>query len=170
MGTKLIFRTAFHSQTDSQSERVIQVLEDLLRACALDLKGNWDDYLALVEFAYNNSFQASIGMSPFEGLYGRKCRSPVCWDDVGERKLLGPELVQLIVEKVALIKERLKTAQSRQKSYADNCRRDLEFEVGDHVFLKVSPMKSMMRFGRKGKFSSRFVGPFKIILFSISML
>ncbi|RVW37560.1 hypothetical protein CK203_073903 [Vitis vinifera] len=105
---------------------------------------------ALVEFAYNNSFQASIGMTPFEALYGRRCRSPVCWDDVGEKKLLGPELVQLTVEKVSLIKERLKAAQSRQKSYADNRRRDLEFEVGDHVFLKVSPMKSIMRFGRKG--------------------
>ncbi|RVW73465.1 Transposon Ty3-G Gag-Pol polyprotein [Vitis vinifera] len=99
LGTKLSFSTAFHPQTDGQLERVIQVLEDLLRACALDLKGNWDDYLPLVEFAYNNSFQASIGMAPFEALYGRRCRSPVCWDDVGEKKLLGPELVQLTVEK-----------------------------------------------------------------------
>ena len=124
-----------------------------MKACTLDLKGNWDNYLPLVEFAYNNSFQARIWMSPFEGLYGRKCRSPICWDDVGERKLLGPELVQLTVEKVVLIKERLKITQSRHKSYAHNRRQDLEFEVGDHVFLKVSPMESMMRFGRKGKFS-----------------
>ncbi|RVW45588.1 Transposon Ty3-I Gag-Pol polyprotein [Vitis vinifera] len=151
LDTKLSFSTAFHPQTDGQSERVIQVLEDLLRACILDLQGNWDDHLPLVEFAYNNSFQASIGMTPFEALYGRKCQSPICWNDVGERKLLGPELVQLTVEKVALIKERLKAAQSRYKSYADHRRRDLEFEVGDHVFLKVSPMKSVMRFGRKGK-------------------
>ncbi|RVW98889.1 Transposon Ty3-I Gag-Pol polyprotein [Vitis vinifera] len=158
LGTKLSFSTAFHPQTDGQSERVIQVLEDLLRACILDLQGNWDDHLPLVEFAYNNSFQASIGMAPFEALYGRKCRSPICWNDVGERKLLGPELVQLTVEKVALIKERLKAAQNRHKSYADHRRRDLEFEVGDHVFLKVSPMKSVMRFGRKGKLSPRFVG------------
>ncbi|RVW32511.1 Transposon Ty3-G Gag-Pol polyprotein [Vitis vinifera] len=163
LGTKLSFSTAFHPQTDGQSERVIQVLEDLLRACILDLQGNWDDHLPLVEFAYNNSFQASIGMAPFEALYGRKCRSPICWNDVGERKLLGPELVQLTVEKVALIKERLKAAQSRHKSYADHRRRDLEFEVGDHVFLKVSPMKSVMRFGRKGKLSPRFVGPFEIL-------
>ncbi|KAL6343167.1 hypothetical protein AAG906_020956 [Vitis piasezkii] len=107
--------------------------------------GNWDDYLPLVEFAYNNSFQASIGMTPFKALYVRRCRSPVCWDDVGEKKLLGPELVQLTVEKVSLIKERLKVAQN------------LEFEVGDHVFLKFSPMKSIMRFGRKGKLSPRFI-------------
>ena len=163
LGTKLSFSTAFHPQTDGQSERVIQVLEDLLGACTLDLKGSWDDYLPLVEFTYNNSFQASIGMAPFEGLYGRKCRSLICWDDVGEKKLLRLELVQLTVENVALIKEILKATQSRQKSYADNRKRDLEFEVGDHVFLKVSPMKSVMRFGRKGKFSSRFVGPFKIL-------
>ena len=163
MGTKLSFSTAFHPRIDGQLERVIQVLEDLLRACTLDLKGNWDDYLSLVEFAYNNSFQVSIGMTPFEGLYGRKCRSPVCWDDVGERKLLGPKLVQLTVEIFALIKKRLKTAQSRQKSYTDNRRRNLEFKVGDNVFLKVLPMKSMMRFGRKGKLSPWFVGPFEIL-------
>ena len=84
-----------------------------MRACALDLKGNWDDYFPLVEFAYNNSFQAIIGMTPFEGLCGRRCRSPVCWDDVEERKFLGPKLVQLTVEKIALIKERLKTTQRR---------------------------------------------------------
>ena len=115
MGTKLSFSTAFHPQTDGQLERVIQVLEDLLRACTLDLKGNWDDYLPLVEFAYNNSFQVSIGMTLFKGLYGRKCRSLVCWDDVGERKLLGPKLVQLTVENFALIKKILKTTQSKQK-------------------------------------------------------
>ena len=143
MGTKLSFSTASHPQTDGQSERVIQVLEDLLRACILDLQGNWDDHLPLVEFTYNNSFQASIGMAPFEALYGRKCRSPICWNDVGERKLLGPELVQLTVEKVSLIKKKLKATQSKQKSYADNRRRDLEFEVGGHIFLKVSPMKSI---------------------------
>ena len=115
----------------------------------MDLNGNWDDHLPIVEFAYNNSFQASIGMTPFEGLYGRRCQSFVCWDVVGKIKLLGHELVKLIVEKTTLIKERLNAAQSRQKSYADNCRRDLEFEVGDHVFLKVSLMKYVMRFGRK---------------------
>ena len=89
-------------------------------------------------------------MAPFKALYGRRCRSLVYLDDVGEKKLLGPELVQLIVEKISLIKERLKTTQSRHNSYVDNRRQDLEFEVGDHVFLKVSPMKFIMRFGRKG--------------------
>ena len=129
----------------------------------MNLKGNWDDYLTLVEFAYNNSFQASIVMAPFEGLYSRRCRSPVCWDDVGERKLLGLELVKVTVEKIALIKERLKIAQRRQKSYANNRKRDLEFEMGDHVFLKVLGMKFVMRFGRKRKLSPRFVGSFEIL-------
>ena len=113
--------------------------------------------------AYNNSFQASIGMTPFEALYGRRCRSPICWHDVGKKNLLGPELVQLTIEKVSLIKKKLKATQSKQKSYADNRRRNLEFEVGDHVFLKVSPMKSIMRFGRKWKLGPCFVGPFEVL-------
>ena len=92
-----------------------------------------------MEFAYNNSYQASIEMAPYEALYGRKCRTPVCWDEVGERKLFGPELVQNTSEKVQLIRERLKAAQYRQKSYADKRRRELEFEVGDKVFIRISP-------------------------------
>ncbi|OMO80899.1 reverse transcriptase [Corchorus capsularis] len=146
-----------------QSERTIQIVEDMLRACAIDMKGAWDDHLPLVEFAYNNSYQANIQMAPYEALYGRKCRSPVCWDEVGERKLLGPEIVQQTVDKIQLIRERLRTAQSRQKSYADIRRRTLEFDVGDHVFLKVSPTKGVMRFGVRGKLSPRFIGPFEIL-------
>ncbi|XP_070008968.1 uncharacterized protein [Nicotiana sylvestris] len=102
-------------------------------------------------------------MAPYEALFGRKCRSPIGWFDVGETKLLGPELVQQVVEKVKLIQERLHTAQSRQKSYSDNRRRDLEFAVVDWVFLKVSPMKGVMRFGKKGKLSPRYVGPYQIV-------
>ena len=101
-------------------------------------------------------------MAPFEVLYGRRCRSPISWNEVGERKLLGLELVQLTTEKIQLIRERLLATQSRQKSYADNRRRDLEFQVGDHVFLKVSPSKGVMRFGKKGKLSQRYIGPFEI--------
>ncbi|KAL0557225.1 hypothetical protein IC582_005743 [Cucumis melo] len=95
LGTKLHFSTAFHPQTDGQSERTIQTLEDMLRACALQFKGNWDAHLSLMEFAYNNSFHSSIGMAPYEPLYSRHCRTPVCRDDVGERKLVGPKLVQI---------------------------------------------------------------------------
>ena len=163
MGTGLDFSTAFHPQTDGQTERVNQILEDMLRACTLDFGGSWDTQLYLVEFAYNNSYQAAIEMAPFEALYGRKCRSPAHWDEVGERKLLGPELVQLTSDSIALIRERMRVAQSRQKSYADERRSALEFEVGDHVFLKVAPMKGVMRFVRKGKLSPRFIGPFEIL-------
>ncbi|GJW18973.1 putative nucleotidyltransferase, ribonuclease H [Tanacetum coccineum] len=135
-GTRLKFSTAFHPQTDGQSERTIQTLEDMLRACALEWTGSWDEYLCLVEFAYNNSWHASIKAAPFELLYGRKCRAPICWDEVGERLIEGPELIEITNEKVAVAKEKLKEARSRQKSYADKHRRDLEFML-EVVFLKV---------------------------------
>ncbi|XP_070056791.1 uncharacterized protein, partial [Nicotiana tomentosiformis] len=144
---------------DGQAERTIQTLEDMLRACVLDFKGNWDDHLALIEFAYNNSYHSSIKMAPYEALYGRRCRSPVGWFEVGETELYGPDLIHQAIEKVKVIQERLRTAQSRQKSYSDVRRRDLEFEVGDWVFLKISPMKGVMRFGKKGKLSPRYIGP-----------
>lgn len=144
-GTKLNYSTSFHPQTDGQSERTIQTLEDMLRACALDWSGNWDEYLPLVEFAYNNSWQASIGMAPFEALYGRKCRTPTCWTEVGEKLLEGPDLVQVTTDKVAVARERLRQARSRQKSYADKGRREYEFKIGDKIFLKISPSKHHYR-------------------------
>ncbi|KAA0060263.1 ty3-gypsy retrotransposon protein [Cucumis melo var. makuwa] len=163
MGTKLDFSTAFHPQTDGQTERLNQVLEDMLRACALEFLGSWDSHLHLMEFAYNNSFQATIGMTPFEAMYGKCCRSPVCWGEVGEQRLMGLELVQSTNEAIQKIRSRMHTAQSRQKSYADVRRKDLEFEVGDKVFLKVAPMKGVLRFEQRGKLSPRFVGPFEIL-------
>ncbi|KAL0550034.1 hypothetical protein IC582_014530 [Cucumis melo] len=163
MGTRLDFSTAFHPQTDGQTERLNQVLEDMLRACALEFPGSWDSHLHLMEFAYNNSYQATIGTAPFEALYGKCCRSPVCWDEVGEQRLMGPELVQSTNEAIQKIRSRMHTAQSRQKSYADVRRKDLEFEIGDKVFLKVAPMKGVLRFERRGKLSPRFVGPFEIL-------
>ncbi|KAL0561145.1 hypothetical protein IC582_001565 [Cucumis melo] len=163
MGTRLDFSTAFHPQTDGQTERLNQVLEDMLRACALEFPGSWDSHLHLMEFAYNNSYQATIGMAPFEALYGKCCRSPVCWGEVGEQRLMGPELVQSTNEAIQKIRSRMHTAQSRQKSYADVRRKDLEFEVGDKVFLKVAPMRGVLRFEWRGKLSPRFVGPFEIL-------
>ncbi|XP_070006540.1 uncharacterized protein [Nicotiana sylvestris] len=144
---------------DGQAECTIQTLEDMLRACVLDFKGNWDDHLPLIEFAYNNSYHSSIKMAPYEALYGRRCRSPVGWFEVGETELYGPDLIHQAIEKVKVIQERLRTAQSRQKSYSDVRRRDLEFEVGDWVFLRISPMKGIMHFGKKGKLSPRYIGP-----------
>ena len=163
MGTRLTMSTSFHPQTDAQSERTIQVLEDMLRACVLDHKGSWEEHLPLVEFAYSNSYQASIQMAPYEALYGRLCRSPICWIEVGESFITGPDLIRDTSEKVSLIRQHLLMAQSRQKSYADVRRRPLEFEVRDHVFLKVMPKRGAVRFGKRGKLSSRFIGPFEIL-------
>ena len=115
LGTRLKFSSPYHPETDGQSERTIQILEDMLRACMIDFKGSWEDHLHLVEFSYNNSYQASIGMAPFEALYGRKCRSPLYWDEVGESRVIGPEILSQTVDKVRVIKERLQAAQDRQK-------------------------------------------------------
>ncbi|GJY01079.1 putative reverse transcriptase domain-containing protein [Tanacetum coccineum] len=163
LGTRLDMSTAYHPQTDGQSERTIQTLEDMLRACVIDFGGSWDVHLPLAEFSYNNSYHSSIRCAPFEALYGRKCRSPVLWAEIGESSLIGPELVQEMTDKVVLIKEKLKAARDRQKSYADNRRKPLEFEVGDRVMLKVSPWKGVIRFGKKGKLAPRYVGPFEIL-------
>ncbi|KAK9057437.1 hypothetical protein SSX86_022272 [Deinandra increscens subsp. villosa] len=163
MGTRLLFSTAYHPQTDGQSERTIQTLEDMLRACVLDFGGSWDAHLPLVEFSYNNSYHASIGMSPYEALYGRRCRTPLCWGEVGQRELAQKEVVKATNEKIQIIRARLKAAQDRQKSYADKRRRDIEFKKGDHVLLKVTPWKGIIRFRKRGKLSPRFIGPFKIL-------
>ncbi|KAH0748617.1 hypothetical protein KY290_027849 [Solanum tuberosum] len=149
-------------RTYGQVERTIQTLEDILRSCVIDFKGNWDDHLPLIEFAYNNSYHFSLQMASYEALYERRCRSPIGWFEVGEAGLIGPYLVHQVMEKVKVIQERLKTAQSRQKSYTDVRRRELEFEVDDWVYLKVSPMKGVMRFGKKGKLSPRYIGPYRI--------
>jgi hypothetical protein len=155
--------TTFHPQTDGQTERTIQTLEDLLRACILEFEGNWEDHLPLVEFTYNNSYQAIVGMAPYEALYGRKYRTPLCWEEVGDRKLNGPEMVQITTERVKIIKDRMKAAQDRQKSYADVRRRPIDFNVGDRVYLKVAPWKHMLRFGMKGKLAPRYIGPYEVI-------
>jgi hypothetical protein len=117
----------------------------------------------LVEFAYNNRYYSSIGMAPFEGLYGRKCRLPVCWYETGEKVLLGPELVQETTNKIKRIKEKLKVAQDRQRSYADQRRKTLEFEEGEHIFLKVSPTTAVGRSMKVKKLQPRYVGPFQIL-------
>ncbi|GKB52826.1 putative reverse transcriptase domain-containing protein [Tanacetum coccineum] len=135
LGTDISMSTAYHLETDSQSERTIQTLEDMLRACA----------------------------APYEAMYGRKCRSSVCWAKVGEAQLTGPELIQETTEKIVLIKQRMQAAQDRQKSYADRKQKPMEFEVGDRVILKVSPWKGVVRFGKRGKLNLRYVGPFRVL-------
>ncbi|GJX39830.1 putative reverse transcriptase domain-containing protein [Tanacetum coccineum] len=163
LGTNLDMSTAYHPQTDGQSERTIQTLEDMLRACAIDFGKGWVNHLPLVEFSYNNSYHASIKAAPFEALYGRKCRSPICWTEVGEAQILGPELIQETTEKIIQIKQRMQAARDRQKSYADLKRKPMEFQVGDKVMLKVSPWKGVVRFGKRGKLNPRYVGPFKVL-------
>jgi hypothetical protein len=163
LDTKLNFSSAYHPQTDGQTERTNQLLEDMLRACALKYGGSWDKSLPYAEFSYNNSYQASMKMSPFEALYGRKCKTPLYWDQTGERQFFGPELIQEAEEQVRLIRKNLRVAQTRQKSYADNRRRPLECEEGDHVYLRVSPLRGLRRFKVKGKLSPRFIGPFLIL-------
>nr|GEV32256.1 hypothetical protein [Tanacetum cinerariifolium] len=163
LGTRLDMSTAYHPKTDGQSERTIQKLEDMLRACVIDFGGSWDRHLPLVEFSYNNSYHASIKAAPFEALYGQKCRSPIGWSEVGDSQLTGPKIIRETNEKIVQIKNRLLTARSRQKSYADVRRRPLEFNVGDKVMLKVSPWKGVIHFEKHGKLSLRFIRPFKIL-------
>ncbi|PWA96563.1 reverse transcriptase domain-containing protein [Artemisia annua] len=180
LGSNLDMSTAYHPQTDGQSERTIQTLEDMLRAygqsertiqtledmlraCVIDFGNGWDRHLPLAEFSYNNSYHTSIKAAPYEALYGRKCRSPVCWTEVGESQITGPELVQETTEKIVQIKNRLQAARDRQKSYAHKRRKRLEFQVGDKVMLKVSPWKGVIRFGQRGKLNPHYIGPFKIL-------
>ncbi|GJU71658.1 hypothetical protein Tco_1263063 [Tanacetum coccineum] len=162
LGTQLDMIMAYHPQTDGQSERTIQTLEDMLKACVMDFGGSWDVHLPLFEFSYNNSYHSSVRCAPFEAFYGRKCRLPILRTEVGEGQLIGPKIVQETTKKISQIKDRLKTACDRQKSYADKRRKPIEFGVGDHVLLKVSPWKGVARFGKKGKLTPRFVRPFKI--------
>ena len=141
LGTQVKFGTSFHPQMDGQEGCTIQSVEDMLRNSVIDFKSNWDNHLPLIEISCNNSYHLSISMAPFEALYGKRGRSPVFLFEVGEFSLLGPEIIYEALEKAWIIRHRLKTAYTRQKSYADNRRRDLEFKVGDTVYLKISPMK-----------------------------
>ncbi|GKB56274.1 putative reverse transcriptase domain-containing protein [Tanacetum coccineum] len=155
--------TTYHPETDGQSERTIQTLKDMLRACVIDFGKGWVKHLPLAEFSYNNSYHASIKAAPYEALYGQKCRSPMCWAEVREAQLTGLELIQETMEKIVLIKQRIQAAQDRQKSYTDLKRKPMEFEVRDRVMLKVSPWKGVVRFGKRGKFEPEYVGPFQFV-------
>jgi hypothetical protein len=143
LGTTMIRSSAYHPQNDGQTERVNQVHKDMLRACVIHYGKNWDKCLSLAEFSYNNSYQSSLKMAPFEALYGRRCRTPLNWSQAGEREIFGPDLVLEAEDKVRVIRKNLEAAQARQKSYHVKRRKPLQFEVGDHVYLKVSPTKGV---------------------------
>nr|GEU43385.1 putative reverse transcriptase domain-containing protein [Tanacetum cinerariifolium] len=163
LGTNLDMSTAYHPEIDGQSERTNQTLEDMLRACVIDFRKGWVKHLPLVEFSYNNSYHASIKVALYEALYGQKCRSPVCWAEVGEAQLTGPEMIQETTKKIIMIKQRIQVAQDRQKSYADRKQKPMEFKVRDKVMLKVSPWKGVVRFIKRGKLNPRYIGPFKVL-------
>ena len=129
----------------------------------MEFSGSRDRYIPLMEFSYNNSFQSSIGMAPYEALYDRKCRALVCWTELNEHKVIGPDIMKDTEKKVHVIWERLKAASDRQKSYAYLKMRDTTYEVGDKVFLKVSLWRKILRFGKKGKLSLRFIRPYEVL-------
>ena len=135
----------------------------MLWACVLDFGGSWDTYLPLAEFSYNNSYHARIDRPPFEMLYGRKCMTPICWDEVGQRVMGSTEVVLKTIDMIWQVRSRLQTARSHQKSYADRHCSDLEFQVGDMVLLKVSPWKGVIRFRKWGKLGPRYIGPFRVV-------
>nr|GEU38229.1 UvrD-like helicase, ATP-binding domain, P-loop containing nucleoside triphosphate hydrolase [Tanacetum cinerariifolium] len=135
----------------------------MLQACVMDFEKGWDKHLPLIEFSHNNSYHTSIITAPFEALYGRKCRLPVCWAEVGDAQLIGPEIVRETIEKIIQIKHRLQASRERQKSYAVKRRKPLEFQVEDKVMLKVSPWKGVIHFGKREKLNPRYIGPFKIL-------
>ncbi|GKE74434.1 putative reverse transcriptase domain-containing protein [Tanacetum coccineum] len=155
--------TAYHPQIDGQNERTIQTFEGMLRACAINFGKGWVNHLPLVKFSYNNSYHASIKATPFEALYDRKCRSPICWAKLGEVQLTGLEIVQETTEKIVQIKQRMQAARDQQKSYADLKRKTMEFQDGDKIMLKVSPWKGVVCFGKRGKLNPGYVGPFKVL-------
>ncbi|WVZ51991.1 hypothetical protein U9M48_003087 [Paspalum notatum var. saurae] len=163
LDTKLRFSTAYHPQTDGRTERTNQILEDMLRACAIQYGTSWDKCLPYAEFSYNNSYQASLKKSPFEALYGKRCRTPLFWNQIGEKQVFGPDIIQDAEQQLRIVQENLRVAQSRQRSYTDVRRRDLSFKVDDHVYLKVSPMRGIRKFNMKGKLAPRYIGPFKIL-------
>jgi hypothetical protein len=163
LATKLICSSSYHPQSDGQMERINQILEDMLRASILHFDKSWDKCLSLAEFSYNNSYQASLRMAPFDALYGCRCRTPLNWSEAGEGTLFGAELAKEAEERVQVIRENLKMAQMRQKSYHDKGTAPRHFEVGDYVYLKVSPTKGVQRFGVKGKLAPRYIGPYEVI-------
>jgi hypothetical protein len=162
-GTNLNFSTTYHPESDGQIERVNQVIEDMLRMYVMDKPSKWEDYLHLVEFSYNNGYQTSLKMSPFEALYDRKCNTPVSWDKLVVRVVVGPDLLRGMEEKMIKIKQNLKVSQDRQKIYVDKGRNHREFKVGDHVFLKVKANKSSLKLGNCSKLAACYCGPFEIL-------
>jgi hypothetical protein len=163
LGTHLIHSSTYHLQTDGQTERVNQILEDMLRVCVLEHHGSLDQSLPWVEFLYNNNDQESLKMAPFEVLHGRRCCTPLNWIELGKKVIFGPDIVEEDEATVHHIHDHLKAMKSCQGTYANKKRRPLEFVVGNHVYLRVSPMKGVNRFGMKGNLAPHHIGPFPFL-------
>jgi len=163
LGTSLVRSAAYHPQTSGQTKRLNQVLEDMLRACVLSSKGSWEAWLPLAEFSYNNSYQESVKMASFEALYAWKCRTPLNWVEPVERIYYGIDFMNDAEKKVQIIQQHTRAAQSHQKSHADKRRRPLEFNVGDYVYLKVTPISNVQHFRVRSKLAPRYVGPYQVI-------
>ena len=163
MGTRLSFSTAFHPQSSGQVERINQILEDMLRASVISFGMDWEKCLPFAEFAYNNIYQSSLGKAPFEVIYGRRSRTPLNWSETGERQFFGPDMIQEAEEQVRIIREKLKTAQSRQKSQYDRKHKAKTFEVDEKAYLRITPLKGTHHFGIKGKLAPRYICPFPIL-------
>jgi hypothetical protein len=161
--TKLLFSTAYHPQIDGQIERVNQILEDMLRIHVMHQPRKLEDYLPLVELAYNNGYQASLKMSPFEVLYGRPCNTPVSWSNPVNRIYFGLDMLKEMEQQVTQIKQNLKVTQNRQKSYVDQKRTPREFKMGDHVYLRINPIRSSLRMGSCTKLAPQYCGPFEVL-------
>eukprot|EP00253_Pinus_taeda_P006607 PITA_06607 len=163
LGTQLSFSTAYHPQTDGQTERVNQVLEDMLRSYVMQQPTRWEEYLHLVEFPYNNGYHSSLKMSPFKVLYGRKCRTPSSWGGPEDKFLLGPEMLEEMEVMVKRVRANLKMAQDRQKNFADRKRTFKEYQVGEHVYIRIRARKSTLQWNACAKLAPRFCGPFQIL-------
>eukprot|EP00253_Pinus_taeda_P016528 PITA_16528 len=163
LGTQLRFSTAYHPQTDGQTERVNQVVEYMLRSYVMQQPSRWEEYLHLVEFAYNNGYHASLHMSPFEVLYGRKCRTPSSWSGPEDKLVLGLEMLAEMEQMVKKVRANLMVAQDRQKSYADRKRNLKAFQVGEHVYVRIRPRKSTLQWSGCAKLAPCFCGPFQVL-------
>jgi hypothetical protein len=162
-GTNLNLSATYHPESDGKTKRTTRIIESMLRMYVMDQPSKWEDYIHLVEFSYNNGYHASLKMSPFETLYGKKCNTPVSWDNPTDREVVGPELLKGMEEKMEKIKKNLKAAQDRQKSYAYKNRVFKYFKVGEHVFFKVKAKRSFLRLGRFLKLLARYCGAFEIL-------
>ena len=163
LGTQIQFSTVYHPYTDGQTEQVNQILEDMLQMYVMQQPTKWEDYFNLVEFTYNNGYQESLKMSPFEALYGRQCRTPINWSSPETKLMLRPEILAEEEQEVKKIRKNLKVSQNWQKVYADRKRTYQEFEVGDNIYVRIRPKKSTLRWTTCTKLAPQFCGPFEIL-------